>query len=188
MASAQGAFPSPQAPHPSPNALYSGEWKNAGTQPLSLWQPSPGTRPPLTAGPASFPAARRSAPARFPPRLSSDRGTPVDFFSVTAFRPLPCCRSSATSLPDKATPSASCAVAALLRARRRSRTPGGRTERQSRREHHPGHRPGKVRADAPCDTRRTRSSPIKKTSFAVPKSGEYGGAGGREFPLKKETL
>ena len=68
----------------------------------------------------------------------------------------------------------------MARARRRSRTPEGRTERQSRRGHHPGHRPGKVRADAPRDTRRARYSPIKETIFALPPSGEYGGAGGVE--------
>ena len=68
----------------------------------------------------------------------------------------------------------------MAQARRRSRTPEGRTERQSRREHHPGHRPGKVRADAPRDTRRARYSPIKETIFALPPSGEYGGAGGVE--------
>ena len=73
----------------------------------------------------------------------------------------------------------------MARARRRSRTPAGRTERQSRREHHPGHRPGKVRADVPRDTRQTRYSPIKETAFALPQKGEYGGAGGVEgnFPL-----
>ena len=44
---------------------------------------------------------------------------------------------------------------------------------------------GKVRADAPRDTRRTGYSPIKKTAFALPQKGEYGGAGGVEgnFPL-----
>ena len=44
---------------------------------------------------------------------------------------------------------------------------------------------GKVRADAPRDTRRTGYSPIKETAFALPPSGEYGGAGGVEgiFPL-----
>ena len=70
--------------------------------------------------------------------------------------------------------------AAMARARRRSRAPEGRTERQSRRGHRPGHRPGKVRADAPRDTRRARYSPIKETIFALPPSGEYGGAGGVE--------
>ena len=83
-------------------------------------------------------------------------------------------------LSGRAAPSAPCAVAAMARARRRSRTPEGRTERRSRREHHPGHRPGKVRADAPRDTRRTGYSPTQETIFAVPKSGEYGGAGGVE--------
>ena len=70
--------------------------------------------------------------------------------------------------------------AAMARARRRSRTPAGRTERRSRRGHHPGHRPGKVRADAPRDTRRTGYSPTQETIFAFPHKGEYGGAGGVE--------
>ena len=39
---------------------------------------------------------------------------------------------------------------------------------------------GKVRADAPSDTRRTRFGPTKKTIFAFPQKGEYGGAGGVE--------
>ena len=44
---------------------------------------------------------------------------------------------------------------------------------------------GKVRADAPRDTRRTGYCPIKETAFALPQKGEYGGAGGVEgnFPL-----
>ena len=53
------------------------------------------------------------------------------------------------SLPDKAHPPAPCAGAAMARARRRSRTPGGRTERRSRRGHHPA-RPGR---SAPTPTR-----------------------------------
>ena len=71
------------------------------------------------------------------------------------------CRPARSPLPSLA------ADAAMARARRRSRTPAGRTERRSRRGHHPGHRPGKVRADAPCDTRRTGYSPIKKAPFRV---------------------
>ena len=68
----------------------------------------------------------------------------------------------------------------MARARRRSRTPAGRTERRSRRGHHPAGTAGKVRADAPRDTRRTGYSPIKKTLSALPQKGEYGGAGGVE--------
>ena len=52
--------------------------------------------------------------------------------------------------PGRVTPPPLAADAAMARARRRSRTPEGRTERQSRRGHRPGHRPGKVRADAPA--------------------------------------
>ena len=80
----------------------------------------------------------------------------------------------------RATPSAPCAVAAMARARRRSRPPAGRTERRSRRGHHPAHGAGKVRADAPRATRRTGYSPAKETPSALPPSGEYGGAGGVE--------
>ena len=58
----------------------------------------------------------------------------------------------------------------------------GRTERRSRREHHPARRAGKVRADAPRDTRRTGYSPTQETIFALPPKGEYGGAGGVEGP------
>ena len=68
----------------------------------------------------------------------------------------------------------------MARVRRRSRAPAGRTERRSRRGHHPAGTAGKVRADAPRDTRRTGYSPIKKTLSALPPSGEYGGAGGVE--------
>ena len=39
---------------------------------------------------------------------------------------------------------------------------------------------GKVRADAPRDTRRTGYSPTQETIFALPPKGEYGGAGGVE--------
>ena len=90
-------------------------------------------------------------------------------------------RISPLRLPfSRDTPSALAADAAMARARRRSRTPEGRTERRSRREHHPAHGAGKVRADAPRDTRRTGYSPMKETPFALPQKGEYGGAGGVE--------
>ena len=68
----------------------------------------------------------------------------------------------------------------MSRARRRSRAPGGRTERRSRRGHHPAHGAGKVRADAPRATRQTGYGPTQETTFALPPSGEYGGAGGVE--------
>ena len=64
----------------------------------------------------------------------------------------------------------------MSRARRRSRTPAGRTERQSRRGHHPGHRPGKVRADAPRDTRRAGYSQPKRH---LPRSRKRGVRGCR---------
>ena len=67
----------------------------------------------------------------------------------------------------RATPSVPAADAAMSRARRRSRAPEGRTERHSRRGHHPAHGAGKVRADAPRDTRRTGYSPITKTLSAL---------------------
>ena len=106
------------------------------------------------------------------------------------FLPLPSGRATPGIFPlwqtsGRATPSAPCAVAAMARARRRSRTPEGRTKRRSRRGHHPAHGAGKVRADAPRATRRTGCSPTQETNFALPPSGEYGGAGGVEgiFPL-----
>ena len=115
---------------------------------------------------SKLPQAARGVPCPPP-----GRGTPVIFPLRQTF--------------GRATPSAHAADAAMARARRRSRTPAGRTERRSRRGHHPGHRPGKVRADAPRDTRQTGYSPTQETIFALPPSGEYGGAGGVEgiFPL-----
>ena len=90
-------------------------------------------------------------------------------------RPAHLCRwPSAPRCLIRLTPSASTADAAMARARRRSRTPAGRTERRSRRGHHPGHRPGKVRADAPCGTRRPGYSPIKKTLSALSQKGSTG--------------
>ena len=101
------------------------------------------------------------------------------------FLPLPSGRATPGIFPlwqtsGRATPSAPCAVAAMARARRRSRTPEGRTERRSRRGHHPAHGAGKVRADAPRATRRAGYSPTQETNFAFPHKGEYGGAGGVE--------
>ena len=78
--------------------------------------------------------------------------------------------------PGRVTPPPLAADAAMSRARRRSRTPEGRTERQSRREHHPGHRPGKVRADAPRDTRRAGYSQPKRH---LPRSRKRGVRGCR---------
>ena len=69
----------------------------------------------------------------------------------------------------------------MARARRRSRTPGGRTERRSRRGHHPAHGAGKVRADAPRDTRRAGYSQPKRH---LPRSRKRGVRGCRgDFPL-----
>ena len=78
--------------------------------------------------------------------------------------------------------------AAMARARRRSRTPEGRTERQSRRGHRPGHRPGKVRADAPRATRRAGYSPIKETNLALPQKGSTGVQGERVSFKKGNSL
>ena len=64
------------------------------------------------------------------------------------------------------------------RARRRSRTPEGRTERRSRRGHRPPRRGGKVRADAPCAARRAGDCLSKRTPSAFPDCGVYGGCGG----------
>ena len=78
--------------------------------------------------------------------------------------------------------------AAMARARRRSRTPEGRTERQSRRGHRPGHRPGKVRADAPRATRQAGYSPIKETNLALPQKGSTGVQGERVSFKKGNSL
>ena len=74
----------------------------------------------------------------------------------------------------------------MARARRRSRAPEGRTERRSRRGHHPAHRAGKVRADAPRDTRRTGYSLIKETPSALPQKGSTGVQGGECFLFKRK--
>ena len=66
------------------------------------------------------------------------------------------------------------ADAAMARARRRSRTPEGRTERRSRRGHRPAGTAGKVRADAPRDTRRTGYSQIKRRLSRYRKKGSTG--------------
>ena len=108
--------------------------------------------------------------ANFPPSLPPGRGTPVIFpLRQTSGR-------GASFVPRRW-----CSVS---RARRRSRTPAGRTKRRSRRGHHPAGTAGKVRADAPHDRRRTGDSPTQETNFAFPHKGEYGGAGGVEgiFP------
>ena len=67
----------------------------------------------------------------------------------------------------------------MSRARRRSRAPGGRTERRSRRGHHPARRAGKVRADAPRDTRRGGLPHLRDSSHAPAKRGVRGCRGCR---------
>ena len=64
--------------------------------------------------------------------------------------------------------------AAMARARRRSRTPEGRTERRSRRGHHPAHGAGKVRADATRATRRTGYSQFKRRLSGYRTKGSTG--------------
>ncbi len=109
------------------------------------------------------------------PHEREEKSSPVRRFSASAAaRPHLCRWPSAPRCLIRLTPSASAADAAMARARRRSRTPAGRTERRSRRGHHPGHRPGKVRADAPHDTRRTGYSPIKKPLSALSQKGSTG--------------
>ena len=109
------------------------------------------------------------------PHECEEKSSPVRRFSASAAaRPHLCRWPSAPRCLIRLTPSASTADAAMARARRRSRTPAGRTERRSRRGHHPGHRPGKVRADAPHDTRRTGYSPIKKPLSALSQKGSTG--------------
>ena len=63
-------------------------------------------------------------------------------------------------------------------ARRRSRTPAGRTERRSRREHRPALRAGKVRAAAPCDARRTGYGTTDTIPPEARRCGVYGGCKG----------
>ena len=100
-------------------------------------------RPPLSRPPglSSFLIAARSL-------LAHCLSRPADFPAVTAFRLLsrPPVFRYVTS--GKAPPAAPTADAAMARARRRSRAPEGRTERRSRRGHHPAGTAGKVRADA----------------------------------------
>ncbi len=125
---------------------------------------------------------------RKPPEASPARRpvqSPRRFPAYTAARCFPCPPFFFCCRPAGAAPSAPCADAAMARARRRSRTPEGRTERRSRRGHRPAGTAGKVRADAPRATRRAGYSPTQETNFAFPHKGEYGGAGGVEgnFPL-----
>ncbi len=115
------------------------------------------------------PACQRWNALRQHPTIMRKHGSPVRQFSVSTaarqgppIRPLPLMQrvAGAKAIPDAA----------------------GRTERRSRRGHHPGHRPGKVRANAPCDTRRTRYSSPKETPFALPQKGSTGVQGGVEGP------
>ena len=130
-------------------------------------------KPPET---SPVPRPAQSPPVDFPPPLPPDASPcPPSFF---------CCRPAGSPLlfsrcgrlPAGSHLPPLAPDAAMARARRRSRTPAGRTERQSRREHHPGHRPGKVRADAPRDTRRAGYSQPKRH---LPRSRKRGVRGCR---------
>ena len=137
---------------------------------------------------SKLPQAARGVPCQPPgtiaPSISRLHCRPMLPFSSAAFR-----QGYARYFPAVADfrqghPRRPAADAAMARARRRSRTPEGRTERRSRRGHHPATgREGPRRR--PRDTRRTGYSPIKETAFVFPQEGEYGGAGGVEgnFPL-----
>ena len=81
---------------------------------------------------------------------------------------LSCCRIFYCPIARQSSPLRPRYRCSVSRARRRSRTPKGRTERRSRRGHRPAHRAGKVRADAPRDTRRTGDGSIRETTFALP--------------------
>ena len=105
-------------PPPLPQRAFIRRMERCGNAVAFLRRPSPGTTPP----------ARRllSCRRRYPP-----------------------CPSALSCRPSgRVTPSTHATVAAMARARRRSRTPAGRTERRSRRGHHPAETAGKVRADA----------------------------------------
>ena len=138
------------------------------TFPFSVSRPLPCRRiflhysRPGTAPPAGFPLKRPSN-ASFTRRTFRCNCRPASFL-LPAFRP---------SLPDKAHPPAPCAGAAMARARRRSRTPGGRTERRSRRGHHPA-RPGRS-APTPHATRGGRgTAPSKRLLSRYRKKGSTG--------------
>ena len=85
----------------------------------------------------------------------------------------------------RASPSALAADAAMAQARRRSRTPAGRTERRSRRGHHPAGTAGKVRAEAPRATRRAGSANSRDYFRVTAKRGVRGcrGCRGAAAPL-----
>ena len=106
--------------------------------------------------------ARHGYPRKSPPlRLTLLRC----FFLSTAS-----CHNRAHHSPlqltsGEATPFALAADAAMSRARRRSRTPAGRTERRSRREHHPA-KPGRF-APMPRATRGGRGTVNSRDSFRV---------------------
>ena len=147
-------------------------------------KPPPGSAPPPVSrrdcppagGHADFPAA--TTPAQPCPSLSLRTAARQDpalrrFLAVTAFRPLPCCRSSAASLPDKAPPfrpllwrSDGAGAKAIPYARKggRSAAAGADITRQGREG--PRRRPR--------DTRRAGYSPIKETIFALPQKGSTG--------------
>ena len=112
-----------------------------------------------------------------------------------ARRILPCrrryppCPSALSCRPSgRVTPSTHATVAAMARARRRSRTPARADGAPQQARTSPGRNGREGSRRRPRDTRRTRYSPAKGTAFAFPQKGEYGGAGRRVFPLKKETL
>ena len=123
--------------------------------------PSPGKTP------TRFFLCLRGFPAAIPPA-----GQTVRYFPVPAGLPPFRCLI-------RPHPPPLAADAAMARARRRSRTPGGRTERRSRRGHRPAGTAGKVRADAQRHAA-DEVQPHKRDAFRVTAKGEYGGAGGVE--------
>ena len=104
-----------------------------------------------------------------------------------ARRILPCrrryppCPSALSCRPSgRVTPSTHATVAAMARARRRSRTPARADGAPQQARTSPGRNGREGSRRRPRDTRRTRYSPAKGTAFAFPQKGEYGGAGGVE--------
>ena len=112
---------------------------------------------------------------------------PAGLSAATAARPHLCRRPSAPHCLIRATSSAPCAGAAMARARRRSRTPAGRTERRSRRGHHPA-RPGRS-APTPHATRGGQgTAPSKRLLSRYRKKGSTGVQGESVSFEKGNTL
>ena len=100
---------------------------------------------------------------------------PPDFIPPRRPAQLPPPISHCDCLPAGLRPPPLAAVAAMARARRRSRAPGGRTERRSRRGHHPA-RPGR---SAPTPTRHAAGGVQPNLRDAFRSAGKRGVRGCR---------